>query len=245
MASLLPSVVPFGLYGCMATALPIALNCRNFLGDTSYPNEIEWSLFNETLGGKLVASVLIATVCHNDIFEVYNADACSSLQDNLFLPETHLSSSSSAMAWMFTNNTCNPLLADTTSCTLGNYVSYAFNATTANDVREAVVFDNLFNIRLVIRATGHDYNGKSTGAGALSVWTHHLKSISLDDSYKSSAYTGKAATIGADVRSLEAYEFANANNGIIVGGNCPTVALAGSYSQGGGHSPYHKIWPGG
>ncbi|PQE24846.1 FAD linked oxidase N-terminal protein [Rutstroemia sp. NJR-2017a BVV2] len=235
MASFLPSMIPFGLYQGMATA-PIDLNCRNFPGDTSYPNEIEWNLFNETLGGKLVASVPIAAVCHSDSFEAYNADACASLQDNWFLPETHLSSSSSAMAWMFTNNSCNPFLP-ASSCTLGNYVSYAVNATTANDVREAVIFANLFNIRLVIRATGHDYNGKSTGAGALSVWTHYLKSISLDDSYESSAYTGRAVTIGAGVQSLEAYEFANANSGIIVAGNCPTVAIAGGYGQGGGHGP--------
>lgn len=40
---------------------------------------------------------------------------------------------------------------------------------TVNDVKEAVIFANLFDIRLVIRATGHDYNGKSTGAGALSI----------------------------------------------------------------------------
>ncbi|TGO42595.1 hypothetical protein BHYA_0007g00740 [Botrytis hyacinthi] len=73
----------------------------------------------------------------------------------------------------------------------------------------------LFNIRLVIRATGHDYNGKSTGA----------------------AYTGKAAVVGSGVSSQQAYEFADANNGIIVAGNCPTVALAGGYGQGGGHGP--------
>ncbi|PQE19415.1 FAD FMN-containing isoamyl alcohol oxidase protein [Rutstroemia sp. NJR-2017a BBW] len=219
----------------MATA-PVALNCRNFPGDTAFPDASEWNLFNETVGGKLVASVPIAAVCHNDSFEAYNSDACASLQDNWFLPETHLSSSSSAMAWMFTNNSCNPFLP-ASSCTLGNYVSYAVNATTANDVREAVIFANLFNIRLVIRATGHDYNGKSTGAGALSVWTHYLKSISLDDSYESSAYTGRAVTIGGGVQSLEAYEFADVNNGIIVAGNCPTVAIAGGYGQGGGHGP--------
>ncbi|TGO61808.1 hypothetical protein BCON_0024g00080 [Botryotinia convoluta] len=237
MVSLLPSVISFASYGSMTTASPIASTCRCFPSDPCYPNSIEWSLFNQTLGGKLIASVPIAAVCHHDKFETYNEEACANLKDNWFFPETHLSSSSSAMAWMFTNNTCNPFLPDTTSCTLGNYVSYAVNATTPNDVREAVIFANLFNIRLVIRAIGHDYNGKSTGAGALAVWTHHLTSISLIESYESAAYTGKAAALGAGVSSHQAYEFADVNNGMIVGGNCPTVTLAGGYSQGGGHGP--------
>lgn len=99
------------------------------------------------------------------------------------------------------------------------------------------MFANLYNIRLLIRGTGHDYNGKSTGAGALAIWTHHLTSISLNDAYSSSSYTGKAAILGAGVSSIQAYEFADANDGIIVGGNCPTVALAGGYTQGGGHGP--------
>ncbi|KAB8301233.1 hypothetical protein EYC80_003120 [Monilinia laxa] len=142
------------------------------------------------------------------------------------------------MAWMFTNNTCNPFLPDTTPCTLGNYVSYSLNATTVDDVREAVIFANLFDIRLVIRATGHDYNGKSTGAGALSIWAHHLTSISLIESYRSSAYTGRAVTLEAEVSSHQAYEFADAKDGMIVGRNCPTVALAGGYSQEGGHGPF-------
>lgn len=100
-----------------------------------------------------------------------------------------------------------------------------------------MIFANLFNIRLVIRATGHDYNGKSTGADALAVWTHHSKSISLIETYNPSEYTGKAAGVGSRVSSQQAYEFADSNNGIIVAGNCPTVALAGGYGQGGGHGP--------
>ncbi|KAF7872449.1 hypothetical protein EAF04_003370 [Stromatinia cepivora] len=236
MLALLPSMVPFASYGTMSTPITPSM-CRCFPGDACYPSITEWDRFNQTISGKLIATAPIAAVCHDNQFAAYNADACAKLRDNWFFPETHLSSSSSAMAWMFTNNTCNPFLPDTTSCTLSNYVSYAVNATTADHVREAIVFANLFNIRLVIRAAGHDYNGKSTGAGGLAIWTHRLTSISLIESYKSSAYTGKAAVLGAGVSSQQAYEFADANNGMIVGGTCPTVALAGGYGQGGGHGP--------
>ncbi|PQE17361.1 FAD binding domain-containing protein [Rutstroemia sp. NJR-2017a BVV2] len=116
-------------------------------------------------------------------------------------------------------------------------MAYIVNATTAQDVRKAVIFANRFDLRLVIRSTGHDYNGKSTGAGALAIWTHHMTSTSLID-YSSPSYTGKAAVLGAGVTSYQAYQFADANNGSIVAGNCHTVAVAGGYSQGGGHSPH-------
>lgn len=83
--------------------------------------------------------------------------------------------------------------------------------------------------------TVKSYLGKSTGAGALAIWTHHLKSISFLD-YKSPYYTGKAIKMGAGVQGFEAYAAADKVGLSVVGGECPTVGLAGGYSQGGGHS---------
>lgn len=79
------------------------------------------------------------------------------------------------------------------------------------------------------------YNGKSTGAGALSVWTHHLKDIEIKD-WQDNYYTGKAFKLGAGVQGIEAYEAAHKHGLRMVGGECPTVGIAGGYSQGGGHS---------
>ena len=79
------------------------------------------------------------------------------------------------------------------------------------------------------------YLGKSTGKGALSIWTHNLKTIDFLD-YNSSTYSGKAIKMGAGVQAFEAYEAASAHGLKIVGGECITVGLAGGYTQGGGHS---------
>ena len=43
-------------------------------------------------------------------------------------------------------------------------------------------------------------------------------------------------TMGAGVQGWEAYEAADAAKVRVVGGTCPTVGLAGGYTQGGGHS---------
>ncbi|EKV09932.1 FAD linked oxidase, N-terminal [Penicillium digitatum] len=138
------------------------------------------------------------------------------------------------MASRFTNLSCNPFSSKTSPCTIGNYVQYAVNATNAAQIRKAIHFAARHNIRLVIRNTGHDLLGKSTGAGGLAIWVHFMKEISIVD-YVSSHYSGKAMKMGAGVQSFEASGAAYKAGLVVVGGNCPTVGLAGGYSQGGGH----------
>ena len=79
------------------------------------------------------------------------------------------------------------------------------------------------------------YLGRSTAPGALALWTHHLKDIEILD-YASPHYTGKAMKMGAGVQGFEAYAAADRHGFVVLGGECPTVGLAGGYTQGGGHS---------
>jgi hypothetical protein len=79
------------------------------------------------------------------------------------------------------------------------------------------------------------YLGKSTGAGALSVWTHYLKDIEFLDC-SDSHYKGIAMKVGAGVQGWEAIYASKAQGLVTVGGECSTVGVAGGYTQGGGHS---------
>lgn len=85
------------------------------------------------------------------------------------------------------------------------------------------------------------YLGKSTGKGSLNLWTHNLNSINFID-YSSKYFTGKAVKIGAGVRGFEVYEAAAAQNLIVMGGDCPSVGLAGGFTQGGGHSSLTSLY---
>lgn len=60
------------------------------------------------------------------------------------------------MAPFFANQSCDPFTDPSIPCTLGNYVSYAVNASNAFDVQAAVTYARLRNLRLVIRNTGHE-----------------------------------------------------------------------------------------
>lgn len=62
-----------------------------------------------------------------------------------------------------------------------------------------------------------------------------MKSIEIVD-YSSPFYTGKAMKMGAGVQGFEAHAAADAQGFTVVGGECPSVGLAGGYTQGGGHS---------
>lgn len=142
---------------------------------------------------------------------------------------------SSVMAPFFANGSCDPFTERSAQCVLGTYVQYSVNVSSAADVSAGINFANRRNIRLVIRNTGHDYNGKSTGAGALSLWMHGLKDIEIKD-WTDKHYTGKAIKMGAGVLGGEAYIAADAEGLQVVSGECRSVGIAGGYTQGGGHS---------
>ena len=146
-----------------------ASGCRCFPGDPCWPTLSQWTMFNRSLGGKLIATVPLASPCHDDALGTFDAGECAKLQSTWYFPETHYETSSSIMAPYFTNNSCNPFLPRQASCTLGNYISYAVNASSPTDIQKAVEFVRENNIRLTIRNTGHDYNGKATGAGAVGI----------------------------------------------------------------------------
>ncbi|PYI13211.1 hypothetical protein BO99DRAFT_315954, partial [Aspergillus violaceofuscus CBS 115571] len=104
---------------------------------------------------------------------------------------------------------------------IGPLARYAANVTSIADVQHVLRFVQAKNIRLVIRNTGHDYMGKSTGAGALALWTHHLKSIETVLNYTSRSYTGPAKRIGAGVQGFEAQNAAHEAGYVVVTGHCP------------------------
>ncbi|KAH7337341.1 hypothetical protein BKA66DRAFT_507228, partial [Pyrenochaeta sp. MPI-SDFR-AT-0127] len=206
--------------------------CYCFPGDGCWPAESAWASLNSTVGGRLVATVPIGYPCHTPN---YDATECAALQSQWKLPQLHLGSSSSVMQAYFANQSCDPFTSQEQPCLLGNYVRYAVNATSSADVVATINFARSKNIRFVIRNTGHDFLGRSTGAGALAIWTQHLKTVQFSD-WSDSSYKGKAMKMGAGILGYEAVTAAAGQGLVVITGTCPTVGAAGGYIQGGGHS---------
>ncbi|KAH8194283.1 hypothetical protein TruAng_011556 [Truncatella angustata] len=182
--------------------------CKVFPGDKEWPSVFEWNSLNKTISGRLVKTIPLGSPCH---YPDYDQAVCEELQDE----------------WIWES---------VQPCELGNYVHYAADVSGPEDIKSTIAFAREKNIRFVIRNTGHDYNGRSTGAGALSVRTHGLKDIEFIDEWASEEYTGSAVKLGAGVQGYEIMAAARDRGLVVVGGECATVGISGGYTQGGGHS---------
>lgn len=107
------------------------------------------------------------------------------------------------------------------NCTHGGFPVYTVNVSDVKHIQLAVNFARNANLRLVIKNTGHDYLGKSAGAGALSVWTHNLGGINYYPQLDVPGYSGPAMKVGAGVTVREVYEEAHKHDVSVLGGICP------------------------
>lgn len=93
-------------------------------------------------------------------------------------------------------------------------------------------------IRLVVKATGHDYLGRSVAPNSLSIWTHHMKGMEAADSFDLHSCGARidqpvvTAMAGSNMEELQSH--LDAINRTIVGGGGKTVGIMG-YVTSGGH----------
>ncbi len=92
------------------------------------------------------------------------------------------------------------------------------------------------------RNTGHDFVGRSTGGGALSIWTHHLKNFEFLPHYTQGNYSGMAARVGSGLEAWELYDHMDQNNMTLVVPGGSTVGAYGGWQAGGGHSTLGSLY---
>ncbi|KAH7304235.1 FAD binding domain protein [Stachybotrys elegans] len=218
---------------------PRQATCRNIPGDPSWPKLPEWNRLNRTVNGRLIATVPISHVCHDP---TYDEEACNALRRDWGPPHVQLAAPAEFFAPWFLNQSCVPQTDRSRPCELGNYAVYSIDVRSPQDAAAGMAFAQQHNIRLTIQNTGHDITGKSSGLGSLSLWTHNLRNIQLIESYRSSYYNGPAVKVAAGVLGGDALEFATNHGYRLVGGNCPTVGVAGGFTQGGGYGPLTAMY---
>ncbi|KAI1073515.1 putative FAD-dependent isoamyl alcohol oxidase [Whalleya microplaca] len=216
--------------------------CRYTPGDPGWPSSDDWSNLNNTVHGQLIKTIPQASVCHTLPYSNFNQTACEALQSTWSEAQIYETKPAEIMNGYYQNQSCDPFTAKSRACDLGNYAVYSINVSSRGDVLAGIEFARQKNIRLVIKSTGHDYNGKSSGKGALSLWMFNLKTVEIIDQYESDIYTGPAIKLGPGVIAGEAYEAAARAGYRIVGGECASVSLAGGYTQGGGHSMLNSAY---
>ena len=63
-------------------------NCKCFPGDECWPTAEEWSDFNATVDGRLIATVPLAAACHDNTWGSYDNVTCMTLRNGWLDPET-------------------------------------------------------------------------------------------------------------------------------------------------------------
>ncbi|KAI3327076.1 FAD-binding domain-containing protein [Xylariaceae sp. AK1471] len=214
--------------------------CKHIPGDPNWPKPADWARLNKTVDGRLVATVPVATYCHG---ANYRQEQCQELMKTWPFADAHVHAPAEFLAPYFQNQSCDPFTARDQPCELGNYAQYSINVSTVGHIQAGIQFARENNVRLTIKNTGHDLLGKSTGRGALSLWTHHLNAIDFLDVYTGSAnYTGPSVRLGAGVLTSEVITAASNRGYRVVTGTCPDVGVAGGYTAGGGHGVFTSVY---
>ncbi|KAH7313982.1 hypothetical protein B0I35DRAFT_410905 [Stachybotrys elegans] len=203
-----------------------------------------WDLFNATVEGRLHSLRPVPEPC----FISPESEACAYIRGNqsssafmASLPSGY-SLMQSALCLGCPSDACIPDVTDT--CSQGRVPSYYVNVSGASDVLAAYRFAQADNgVYLSIKNSGHDYMMRNSqkGSKSVSLWVHNLKGLVHHLDFHAEgcdvASTGsRAMTVGAGELTDAIYRFASENNSTFVAGYSGTIAAAGGYTLGGGHS---------
>ncbi|KAJ5689631.1 oxidoreductase [Penicillium macrosclerotiorum] len=220
--------------------------CRCRPWEPCWPTQEKWASLNSSIQGNLVRLEPVGAVCHEPKFDRY---ACDALQDLALDSGWRASQPATLQDWVWEsgshlNETCPIVVASDnqsteTTCHQGRISLYSAAVKSVAHVQTAVIFAKKHNLRLVIKNTGHDGSPNS-----LQIHTTNLKKIEYHTSFTAqgtSESSGPAVTVGAGIMHWEIYKHGAKHGYHVVGGECPTVGMAGGFLQGGGVSSFHSF----
>lgn len=128
-------------------------NCKN-TPNSGWPSPRQWDDLNAQVGGNLIRSNPPGAVCHSDQ-PSYNKNTCTIVQSQWTNSSFH---SGNPVSVDYNDDACPPL--SQSHCSKVGYPIYVINASTAAHIQAGVNFARENNIRLIVKGTGHDYNGR-------------------------------------------------------------------------------------
>ena len=203
--------------------------CRCRPNQPCWPSQSEWQRLGASLRGKLIQPQSPLAPCRTDAASESCLAAISASKNPFYLQDQ--AGGTESAGWLGAWNAAPS--------------AYAVAAENAADVAAAVNFARDHRLRLVIKGTGHDYLGRSSAPDSLLVWTHLMRTVSVDDAFIPrgcpATLAGPAVIVEAGTRWIEAYQEVTVNHGRYVqGGGCTTVGAAGGFIQGGGFGSWSK-----
>src|ERR1700689_3286944 len=172
------------------------------LGDPAWPSEASWDQLDRDVGGRLIKVRSPLADCVGGTPDANCEQVFKELKNPYYLgDEVGLTQS---LGW------------------IGAWTSepsvYAVAAKTTQDVVAAVNFARENNLRLVVKGTGHSYQGTSNAADSLLIWTRAMNKLVLHDAFVPMGCEGKSApapavTAQAGAMSIDLYNLVTTQGG--------------------------------
>lgn len=252
--------VPFSL----VTSPASTPNCKNSPQIDLWPSINDWSTLNKSIDGCLLRTAPAGSACYegNPLNSPYN---CTDVKNGWNFGVSHAAWPESISFSIFANNSCVPPgIAGhdkDKGCDIGGLPRYIVNATTEGQVAKAMAWASERNIRIVVKSTGHDFNGRyvfyrsstaqravmlsinhanmnfdsATGANSLSIWTHNFRHIRHEPEWRipGSKKTANVLICGGGAMWGSVYTAAHRAKRTIVGSEDVSVGLGGQLQNGG------------
>ncbi|HEV8358746.1 MAG TPA: FAD-dependent oxidoreductase, partial [Gemmatimonadales bacterium] len=192
-------------------------------GDAGWPSAADWDGLRHEVGGRLIGLESPLAACRTAPDGAACAAVLERLDDPYYLgDEPALTQASGYLdAWRAAPSV------------------YAIAAAGTQDVVAAVNFARTHNLRLVVKGGGHSYQGTSSSADSLLIWTRAMNRIELHDAFVPEGGAGRlapqqAVTVGAGAIWMSVYNAVTTRAGRYAqGGGCMTVGVAGIIQSGG------------
>ncbi|KAF7349206.1 hypothetical protein MSAN_01710000 [Mycena sanguinolenta] len=198
-------------------------HCRNIPGSAGYPSPDVWDAFNATVSGRLVNVIPTAEYCDS-----LPAGVCTDAQWTSALFRGMIPGAMSYVNWEQGYDLNPPSLClrngSSATCGQGDLPIYSVEAETIADVQAAVKFSIKYNLRLVVKSTGHDGLGRSTAPNSLLIRVSKFQNISSTDNfYVGGENMGSALTFGSGVHANSIYQYNKAQGKFSVVAAAETV----------------------
>jgi hypothetical protein len=137
--------------------------CKNHPLDANWPSIDDWSALNRSIDGALIQTNPVASSCYEKSpFD--STTSCDEVQENWFYSSFHSTQPESIGYPYWANRSCVPpndyAYNEKLGCKLGGLPVYVINATNAEQISIAAKWASLRNLRIIVKGTGHDLNGR-------------------------------------------------------------------------------------
>ncbi|KAJ5664885.1 FAD linked oxidase N-terminal [Penicillium maclennaniae] len=143
------AVISYLSLGVTVSANP---NCKISPNDLTWPSVDEWHALNQTLQGALIKTAPAASSCYPGN-PYHSSENCTDVKNHWTYASYH-------SAWPETTG-----YTKDRGCSVGGLPQYIVNATTEKQIAIAMKWASQRNIRVTVKGTGHDLNGRAIVGG--------------------------------------------------------------------------------